>query len=85
MSIKDLRAILSDLEEELANTELDEESRQLLTDLNAQIDSALDDSEYSMSPMMETATMLEARFAADHPTGEKLFRALMDTMVKMGI
>ncbi len=86
MSAQELKALLVQLEQELADTELDDESRQLLGKLGDHIDSALEDGEtYNMSPMMETATLLETDFAAKHPTAEKLLRTVMDAMVKMGV
>lgn len=86
MSAQELKALLAKLEQELADTELDDESRRLLGELGKHIDSALEDGEsYNMSPMMETATLLETDFAAKHPTAEKLFRTVMDAMVKMGV
>lgn len=86
MSAQELKTLLGQLEQQLADTELDEESRRLLGDLGKHIDTALEDGDaYNMSPMMETATLLETDFAAKHPTAEKLLRTVMDAMVKMGV
>ncbi|MFK7732896.1 MAG: DUF4404 family protein [Pseudomonadales bacterium] len=85
MSAQELKTLLGKLKQELADTELDEESRRLLGELGKHIDALEDGEPYNISPMMETATLLETDFAAKHPTAEKLFRTVMDAMVKMGI
>ncbi len=86
MSAHELREILARLEEQLETAELNDETEQMLTELRSHIDHTLDEAKQeSESPMFRTAKALEAQFAAEHPTAERVIRELLDTLVRMGV
>ncbi len=78
-----LRKLLTDLNEELHSTrDLDRETRELLRQLNDEIDEiAGSDSDSAI----DRAKELESRFAASHPVAERIARELVDALGKMGI
>jgi hypothetical protein len=78
-----LTKLLAELNQELREgSELDAETRQLLTALNADIERLTGGEEES--PVVR-ARQLESRFAASHPVAERLARELADVLAKMGI
>lgn len=87
MSVQELKSLLTQLEQELETTELDADTKDELTKLSAQIDSALSgESDHNdLSPMMEKAVKLETRFASEHPVAERVLREFMDVLVKIGV
>ena len=75
-----LKSLLAELNNELHQVgEIDEETRKILSELNEDIDKVA-----AVSPS-ERARQLEGRFAADHPTLERITREIADTLAKMGI
>ena len=78
-----LRELLTELEQELRSTsEVDAETRKLMSDLNADIETLAGSSE---NPAVARARELESRFAADHPVAERIAREIADLLAKMGI
>jgi hypothetical protein len=78
-----LTELLAELNRELhEGRELDAETRQLLTALNADIERLTGASEDSP---VARARELESRFAASHPVAERIARELADILAKMGI
>lgn len=81
VSGKRIRELLAELNRELRNTEdIDEETRELLQELNDDIDAFA-----GPSPAVERARNLESRFAADHPVAARVAREIADLLTKMGI
>ncbi len=73
------RKLLAELESELDEAgELDAETRELLKSIHE----SLDDDEDGIE---ERAKELDARFAARYPTAERITRAIIDSLGKMGI
>ena len=87
MSNTQIRELLEKLQAEIQNTELDEDTRALVRDLDADIHGLLDkDSAAGESDsVLEKARELETNFATDHPTIERFMREVIDVLVRMGI
>lgn len=78
-----LRKLLADLDAELRSArDIDRETRELLRQLNEEIDEITGD---DGDTAMDRAKELESRFAANHPVAERIARELVDALGKMGI
>lgn len=87
MSNEKLKDLLTRLREELQQAELDDDTRSSVEELEADIQGLLDtapDTADSAS-VMDRANLLEASFATEHPTAERIVREVIDTLVRMGI
>ena len=83
MSKKKLGELLTELNRELHTAgELDEETRELLSQLNDDIERLTGEAH---SPTLDSAKQLESRFAANHPVAARIARELADVLAKMGI
>ena len=72
-----------ELDKELKSTgDIDEETRELLSKLNDDLDVIAASSQDTLS---DSARELESRFAATHPTAERITREIADLLAKMGI
>ena len=81
MSSERIRALLSELNEELRTTgDLDGETIELLSRLNDDLDEIAPGSTAG-----DRAKELESRFAATHPVAERITREIADILTKMGI
>ena len=87
MSNDKIRQLLAKLHEEVQETELDAKSRSSLQELDSDIHQLLDSStvEPSAASVVEQAKLLEARFAVDHPTAERVMREVIDMLAKIGV
>ena len=87
MSTKQIKELLTQLQEEIHNTELDDETRSLVrqldTDIHGLLASEVDQEE--ASSIVSRAKVLEASFATDYPTAERFMREVIDVLVRMGI
>lgn len=87
MSTKQIKELLTQLQEEIHNTELDDETRSLVrqldTDIHGLLASEVDQEE--ASSIVSRAKVLEANFATDYPTAERFMREVIDVLVRMGI
>ena len=87
MSTKQIKELLTQLQEEIHKTELDDETRSLVrqldTDIHGLLASEVDQEE--ASSIVSRAKVLEANFATDHPTAERFMREVIDGLVRMGI
>lgn len=82
MSKERLNELLKELNQELHDTgDLDSETRELLGQLNDDIERLTGDSQTAL----DRAKHIESRFAADHPVVERIARELADILAKMGI
>lgn len=80
-----VKELLRELRAELSQAEvLDEETRELAEKVDKDIDHLLEASE-PLSPELEDAIALEARFAANHPVAERIMRELIATLGRIGI
>ena len=74
------RELLAELRQELqAAGELDPGVRQLLKEINSDLD------EGDHLSTLEKAKELEAKFAARHPVAERVARVVIDSLGKLGI
>ncbi len=84
--MKDIRKFLAQLNKELQRSEdFDIESRQILDDLNKDVDQIEESDEVQIEPMLDRIKALEAKFASKHPALERIIRELADALAKMGI
>ena len=83
MNSERIRTLLLELDKELKSTgESDEQTRELLSKLNDDLDEIAAGSQDSLS---DSARELESRFAATHPVAERITREIADLLAKMGI
>ncbi len=83
MSSERIRKLLVELDKELKSTgDIDEETRELLSKLNDDLDVIAAGSQDTLS---DSARELESRFAATHPIAERITREIADLLAKMGI
>ena len=83
MSSERIRKLLVELDRELKSTgDIDEETRELLSKLNDDLDVIAAGSQDTLS---DSARELESRFAATHPIAERITREIADLLAKMGI
>ena len=83
MSSERIRRLLVELDKELKSTgDIDEETRELLSKLNDDLDVIAAGSQDTLS---DSARELESRFAATHPIAERITREIADLLAKMGI
>jgi hypothetical protein len=87
MSNDKIRDLLVKLHKEVQQTELDAATRSSLQELDADIHQLLDSTtvEPSAASVVEQAKLLEARFAVDHPTVERVMREVIDMLAKIGV
>lgn len=86
MKNRTLQDLVAQLGKELQRAEdVDIESRKTLQELNSGVEHLPHASAPDVDDLLERIKALETRFAADHPTIERLARELADTIAKMGI
>lgn len=82
MSKQRLSELLNELNDELQTADdFDEETRELLSQLNEDLDRLTGDTQSAL----DVAKHLESRFAANHPVAERIAREFADILAKMGI
>ena len=83
MNSERIRTLLVELDKELKSTgDFDDETRELLSKLNDDLDEIAAGSQDTLS---DSARELESRFAATHPVAERITREIADLLAKMGI
>jgi len=87
MSNTQIRELLAKLQNEIQNTELDDDTRALVRDLDTDIHDLLDPEGHraEADSVLEKARALETSFATEHPTVERFMREVIDVLVRMGI
>ena len=86
MSNKEIRELLARLQDEIRNTELDEDTRALVRDLDEDIHGLLSaEGQSGSDSVLQKAKELETNFATEHPTIERFMREDIDALVRMGI
>jgi uncharacterized protein involved in exopolysaccharide biosynthesis len=81
-----IRTILASLRKELQGAEgLDADSRRKMEELHRDLERLNDTHDPDVDSLLDRARELETRFAADHPTLERIARELVDTLAKMGV
>jgi len=87
MSNTQIRELLEKLQNEIQKTELDDDTRAMVRDLDADIHGLLEQEGESAETdsVLEKARELETNFATEHPTIERFMREVIDVLVRMGI
>lgn len=86
MKKSNLQEILSRLRQELQRAEdVDLDARRKIEDLDRDVERLQEKDEQEVDSLWDRAKELEARFAADHPTLERIARDLADALGKMGV
>ena len=87
MSNTQVRELLAKLQAAIQKTELDEETRSMVRDLDADIHDLLESEggQEETDSVVERARALETSFATEHPTIERFLREVIDVLVRMGI
>ena len=87
MDNSEIRDLLKRLKDELHESELDEETRRMMADLDAEIHDLIDPDTASSEagPILERAREIEANFRAEHPTAVRILNEVMATLSRMGI
>ena len=87
MSNTEIRELLARLQQEIQKTELDDETRSMVKELDSDIHGLLDTEgdKAETDSVVEKARVLETNFATDHPTIERFMREVIDVLVRMGI
>jgi len=87
MSNKQIRDLLEKLQAEIRKTGLDDETRNLVRNLDADIHDLLDPEkeQTDADSIVERAQELEANFATEYPAAERFMREVIDALVRMGI
>ncbi len=87
MSKESLQRLLADLHQEVGNTCIDAETRNLIGELDSELHKLLEKhaAETSTASALQQARRLEAKFAARHPTIEAFMREMVDVLAHMGI
>lgn len=87
MSNSEIRDLLAKLQDEIQATELDDDTRSLVRELDADIQDLLDPqgTRAESDSVVEKAKALETNFATEYPTIERFMREVIDVLVRMGI
>ena len=84
MSKERVKELLAQLRNEIRNTDVDEELRDIMQSLDADIRGVIDNDD-DVNAVIDRAKELEANFATRHPAAERFVREVIDTLVRMGI
>jgi hypothetical protein len=90
MSKERIKVLLSQLREEIRNTDVDEELEKMMGDLDDDINNVIEanagiDAVVDIDDVVDRAKEIEASFAIRHPTAERFVREVIDLLVRMGI
>ncbi len=87
MSNEKIQELLARLHKEVQKTEVDDDTRTALHDLDSDINKLLSSPtpEPNMTFVLQRAKLLEAQFAINHPTAERFMREVIDTLAKIGV
>lgn len=87
MSNEQIRDLLARLQDEIRKTGLDDETREMVRALDADIHDLMNpETELADSgSIVERAKELEASFASEYPAAERFVREVIDALVRMGI
>jgi hypothetical protein len=86
MKKRTIREILAQLRHELQRAEdVDLDSRRRMEELHRDVEGIDDRSDLDVESLLDRARELETRFAAQHPTLERIARDLADALAKMGV
>lgn len=84
MSNERIKELLAQLREEIREADVDAELQKLMSDLDNDIHSVIED-DADVAALVDRAKELEADFATKHPAVERFMREVIDVLVRMGI
>lgn len=87
MNTEQIKELLAQLQGELRDTELDDETRSLVRQLDTDIHDLLatESDQGDTVSIVKRAKALEANFATEHPAAERFMREVIDVLVRMGV
>ncbi|MDH3334805.1 MAG: DUF4404 family protein [Gammaproteobacteria bacterium] len=84
MSKDRIRELLAQLQDEIRNTDMDDELKTLVSDLDSDIHAVIENDE-EVNALIDRAKEVEAGFATRYPAAERFLREVIDALVRMGI
>ena len=87
MSDSEVRDLLERLKHEIKDAELDDDTRKLMKDLDAEIHGLLEsDADVdAIASVADRAREIEADFESDHPLAVRVLREIIQSLARMGI
>ncbi len=79
-----IRDLLTQLQEEIRSTDVDDEVRELINELDKDIHGVIENDE-DVNALIDRAKEIEADFATKYPAAERFMREVIDALVRMGI
>jgi len=84
MSKDRIKELLAQLQDEIRSTDMDDELKTLMTDLDTDIHNVIENDE-EVNALIDRAKEVEAGFATRYPAAERFMREVIDALVRMGI
>ena len=84
MSKDRIKELLAQLQDEILNTDMDDELKTLVSDLDSDIHTVIENDE-EVNALIDRAKEVEAGFATRYPAAERFLREVIDALVRMGI
>jgi len=84
MSKNRIKELLAQLQDEIRNTDMDDELKTLVSDLDSDIQTVIENDE-EVNALIDRAKEVEAGFATRYPAAERFMREVIDALVRMGI
>jgi hypothetical protein len=84
MSKNRIKELLAQLQDEIRNTDMDDELKTLVSDLDSDIQTVIENDE-EVNVLIDRAKEVEAGFATRYPAAERFMREVIDALVRMGI
>lgn len=85
MSNDEIRKLLDQLRNEIQTTNLDDETRASLEELDADIDGLLNSDDAESEPALDRIRAFEADIASEHPTTVRILNEIIAALSRMGI
>ena len=79
-----IKALLAQLQQEIRSTDVDDEVRELINELDKDIHGVIENDE-DVNALIDRAKEIEANFATKYPAAERFMREVIDALVRMGI
>jgi len=87
MTNSDIRNLLTKLRDEMQNSQLDAETRNLMRELDSDIHELLDPkhADLETASVLRKAREIEANFETSHPTTVRILSEVIEALARMGI
>ena len=79
-----IKTLLAQLQQEIRSTDVDDEVRELINELDKDIHGVIENDE-DVNALIDRAKEMEADFATKYPAAERFMREVIDALVRMGI